>query len=136
MKLNPYLMFNGNCQEAFKFYEQCLGGKIDAMMTYGESPMADQTPSESVNRIMHMQLTVQDMVLMGSDCPSEMFEAPKGFHVCLQFDDPAESESILHALAKNGTVQMPIQETFWSTRFAMLVDRFGIPWMINRLKPA
>jgi PhnB protein len=67
MKLNPYLMFNGNCQEAFQFYEQCFGGKIDARMTYGESPMAEQTPSELVNRIMHMQLTVRDMVLMGAD---------------------------------------------------------------------
>jgi PhnB protein len=136
MKLNPYLMFNGNCQEAFKFYEQCLGGKIDAMMTYGESPMADQTPAELVNRIMHMQLTVKDMVLMGADFPPEMVEIPKGFHVSLQFDDPAEAESLFHALAENGSVKMPIQETFWAERFAMFNDRFGTPWMINCLKPA
>jgi PhnB protein len=127
-------MFNGNCQEAFKFYEQCLGGKIDAMTTYGEFPMAEQTPPELADRIMHMQLTLKDMVLMGADCPPALFEPPQGFHVSLQFDDPAEAESIFHALAENGTIKMPIQETFWALQFAMLIDRFGTPWMINCMK--
>jgi PhnB protein len=131
MKLNPYLNFNGQCEAAFKFYERCLGGKIDAMMTYGESPMAEQSSPESRHQIMHVQLTVNDMVLMGSDAPSGHFEKPQGFFVSLQFDDVVEAERMFHALKENGTVQMPLQETFWAARFGMLVDQFGIPWIIN-----
>ncbi len=131
MQLNPYLNFNGQCETAFKFYEQCLGGKIEATMTYGESPMADQTPPEWRNKIMHASLIVGDKVLMGADGPPDRYEEPKGLSVLLGIDDPAEAERIFHALAENGTVQMPIQETFWAARFGMLVDRFGIPWMIN-----
>jgi PhnB protein len=131
MKLNPYLSFNDECEAAFKFYEQCLGGKIDVMMTYGESPMADQTPPEKLDKIMHASLMVGDTILMGSDAPSQFFEKPQGFSVSLVFDDSVEAERIFNALAENGTVQMPIQETFWADRFGMLVDRFGTPWMIN-----
>lgn len=131
MQLNPYLMFNGQCKAAFKFYEQCLGGKIEATMTYGESPMADQTPSEWRNKIMHASLIVGDEVLMGADGPPDQYEEPKGFSVQLAIDDPAETERIFHALAENGTVRMSLQETFWTVRFGMLVDQFGIPWMVN-----
>ncbi len=131
MKLNPYLSFNDECEAAFKFYEQCLGGKIDAMMTFGESPMAEQTPPEKLNKIMHASLIVGNTVLMGSDAPPQFFEKPQGFSVSLIFDDVAEAERIFNALAEHGTVQMPIQETFWADRFGMLVDRFGTPWMIN-----
>ncbi len=131
MKLNPYLMFNGQCKAALKFYEQCLGAKIEAMMTYGESPMAEETPPESRNNIMHAHFTVNNQDLMGSDCPPEQYEQPKGFSVSLGIDDPVKAEHIFHALAENGTVQMPLQETFWAARFGMVVDQFGIPWMIN-----
>lgn len=131
MKLNPYLMFNGQCKAALKFYEQCLGAKIEAMMTYGESPMAEQTPPESRNNIMHAQFTVNNQDLMGADSPPEQYEEPKGFSVLLGIDNPAEAERIFHALAENGTVQMPLQKTFWAAHFGMLVDQFGIPWMIN-----
>jgi PhnB protein len=131
MKLNPYLSFNGQCEAAFKFYEQCLGGKIVEMMTYADSPMAEQTAPELLNKVMHVSLAVDDMVLMGSDAPPDYVEKPQGFSVSLQFDDVAEGERIFHALEENGTVQMPLQETFWAARFGMLVDQFGIPWMIN-----
>jgi PhnB protein len=131
MKLNTYLSFNDECEAAFKFYEQCLGGKIESMMTFGESPMADQTPPEKLDKIMHVSLIVGDTVLMGSDAPPNYFEKPQGFSVSLVFDDPVEAERIFNALAENGTVRMPIQETFWSPRFGMLTDRFGTPWMIN-----
>jgi PhnB protein len=125
------LFFNGECEAAFKFYEQCLGGKIVTMMTYGDSPVAEQTSPESRHQIMHAQLTVNDMALMGSDAPSAHFETPQGFSVSLQFDDVVEAERIFQALAENGTIKMPLQETFWAARFGMLVDRFGTPWMIN-----
>ena len=131
MQLNPYLFFDGQCEAAFKFYEQCLGGKITAMMRYRESPMADQGQPEWRDKIMHTHLTVNDMVLMGSDAPSEQFEKPQGFSVSLQFDDAAEAERIFYALSENGTVKMPLQETFWAKKFGMIVDRFDIPWMIN-----
>jgi PhnB protein len=135
MQSNIYLFFDGECEAAFKFYEQCLGGKIDEMMTYGDAPMSEEIPSEQRDRIMHANLTVGGMVLMGSDTPPDGFQKPQGFSVNLQFDDRVEAERIFQKLAENGTVKMPFQETFWSTRFGMLVDRFGTPWMIN-VQPA
>jgi len=135
MQSNTYLFFEGECKAAFKFYEQCLGGKIDGMMTYGDAPLSEETPSEQRDRIMHANLTVGGMVLMGSDTPPDGFKKPQGFSVNLQFDDLVEAERIFQKLAENGTVKMPFQETFWSTRFGMLVDRFGTPWMIN-VQPA
>jgi PhnB protein len=131
MHLNPYLMFNGQCEAAFKFYEQCLGGKIVAMMTYAESPMADQTSPESRSKIMHACLKVGDRELMGSDSPPQYQEEAAGFSVNLAIDDPAEAERVFNALAANGEVKMPLQETFWAARFGMLVDQFGTPWMVN-----
>jgi PhnB protein len=131
MQVNPYLTFNGECEAAFKFYAQCLGGKIEVMKTYGDSPMANQVSSEWRNKTLHARLMVGDKVLMGSDAPPERYEKPQGFSVSLGINDPAEAERIFHALATNGTVTMPIQQTFWALRFGMLVDRFGIPWMVN-----
>ena len=136
MQLNPYLFFNGTCEEAFKFYEKCLGGKIEAMMTHAGTPAEAQTPPEWRNKILHARLVVDGQLLMGSDAPPDRREEPKGFSVSLQMKDPAVAERIFHALAENGNVRMPIQETFWAARFGMLVDRFGIPWMINCEKSA
>ncbi len=128
-------MFNGQCEAAFKFYEQCLGGKIEAMMTYGETPkdapMAEQVSPEFHNKIMHVHLTVGDQELMGSDSPAGYYEEPKGFSVSISLNDLTEAERIFHALAENGKVRMPLRKTFWAERFGMLVDQFGTPWMIN-----
>ena len=131
MKLNSYLFFNGQCEAAFKFYEKCLGGKIDAMLTHAGTPAEAQVPANWRDKIMHARLIVGDEVLMGSDAPPEHFQQPQGFSVALGVKDPAEAERIFNALADKGTVRMPIQQTFWAVRFGMLVDRFGIPWMIN-----
>jgi len=133
MQWNPYLGFNGNCQEAFKYYERVLGGKIIMMMTHADMPAEaqGQTPPGWKNKIMHARLVVGDQVLMGSDAPPDHFENTQGMSVALQIDDPNEAERIFAALADNGTVRMPIQPTFWATRFGMLTDRFGIPWMVN-----
>lgn len=136
MQLNPYLSFAGQCEAAFKFYAQCLGGKTAMKLTYGETPMAEQTPSGWRDKIAHMRLVVGDKILMGSDAPPERYEQAKGFFVTLGIDEPADAERIFHALAENGTVQMPIQETFWARRFGMLVDQFGTPWMVNCEKPS
>jgi PhnB protein len=131
MQLNPYLVFNGQCETAFKFYEKALGGKIEGMMTFGASPMAQQAPPDWKNKIMHARLVVDGQALMGSDAPPDRYQKPAGFSVSLQVKDPGDAERVFQALAENGTIQMPIQKTFWSVRFGMLVDRFGIPWMIN-----
>jgi PhnB protein len=84
---------------------------------------------------MHARLVVGDKVLMGSDAPPDRYDAPKGFSVSLSVDDEVEAERIFHALAQDGTVQMQLQETFWAVRFGMLIDRFGIPWMVNCERP-
>lgn len=131
MQLNPYLTFNGQCEEAFKFYEKCLGGKIVAMVPHTGTPAAEHVPAEWRNKILHARLSVGDQVLMGSDAPPERYEPSKGFSVTLGVNDPAEAERVFKALAEKGTVQMPLDQTFWALRFGILVDRFGIPWMIN-----
>jgi PhnB protein len=136
MQLNPYLNFNGQCEAAFKFYEKSPGGKIEAMFTHAGTPAEQQTPPEWRDKILHARLTIGDNILMASDAPPDCYEEPKGFSVSLQINDPKEAERIFRALAENGKVQMAIQETFWATRFGMLVDQFGIPWMINCEKPA
>jgi PhnB protein len=136
MQLNPILDFNGECREAFKLYEQCLGGKMQTLMTWGESPMADQVPSEFRDKIIHATLIVGESALMGSDSPPDRYEQPRGFSVTIQIKDPAEAERIFGSLSEGGTVTMPLQPTFWSPSFGMLVDRFGIPWIVNCEQPA
>jgi PhnB protein len=131
MQASPYLLFKGQCEEAFKFYEKCLGGKIEGIMTFAQSPMAQQVPPEWENKVMHACLKVEGMTLLGSDPPPGRYEQPQGFSVSLSIKEPAETERIFHALAQNGKVKMPVQQTFWSVRFGMLVDQFGIPWIVN-----
>ncbi|MFN6558660.1 MAG: VOC family protein [Nostoc sp. ChiSLP01] len=136
MKINSYLNFNGNCKEAFEFYEQCLGGKIVMMLTHGDAPTAEHVPPQWHDKIMHVCLDLGDRLLMGSDSPPGCFETPQGFYVQLSIDEPAQAERIFDALAEKGKVKMAIAQTFWSVRFGMLVDRFGIPWMVNCQKTA
>lgn len=131
MKLNPHLSFGGQCQDAFQFYERCLGGKVNTMLTYGDSPMANQVPPEFRGKIVHATLTVGDNVLYGADVVPEQYRSPKGFHLTLGIQEPAEAERIFNELSQNGTVQMPIQKTFWAVLFGVLTDRFGISWEIN-----
>ena len=136
MQLNPYLSFNGQCEAAFKFYAQCLGGEVEVIMPYKGSPMAEEVPSDWQDKVMHAEFKLGDRVLMGSDCTPEQYKAPQGSSVMLVIEDPAKAESVFQALAANGTVTMPIQETFWAVRFGMVTDQFGIPWMINCDKAA
>jgi PhnB protein len=131
MKANPYLLFDGRCEAAFKYYAECLGGKIEMMMTHADSPMPQQVSPEWRNKIMHARLVFGDNVLMGSDAPPERFDGVKGFSVSLLVDTPSDAERIFNALAVKGTVQMALEKTFWAERFGMVVDQFGIPWMVN-----
>jgi PhnB protein len=131
MQVNPYLNFNGNCAAAFKFYETAPGGKIEMIVTLGESPMAEQVPAAPRGEVIHTRITFGDHVLMGSDAPPDRYEPMKGFSVSLQVETAAEAENIFKALSEEGSVSMPIQKTFWAQRFGALVDQFGTTWMID-----
>jgi PhnB protein len=135
MQVTPYLSFNGNCAEAFAFYEKSLGAKTTMKMLYGESPMAKDMPPEIQKKVMHARLNVADKIIMGSDAMCN-YEKPAGFHITLSPEDPVEAEVMFKALAEGGTVKMPMEETFWAQRFGMLVDKFGTPWMVNCEKTA
>jgi PhnB protein len=130
-QLNSYLHFNGQCEDAFKFYEKCLDGKIDAMIPYEGTPAAEQMSAEWRGKIVHAHMTVGEQVLMGMDAPPERFHKPQGFHVNIGVKDSAQGNRIFQALADHGNVVMPFGPTFWAAGFGMLIDRFGIPWMIN-----
>ena len=131
MQLNPYLLFNGECEAAFKFYEKCLGGKIESMMTHAGTPAEEHVPAEWRDKVLHARLTVGDQVLLGSDAPPGYYSKPQGITVSIQLKDKAEGERIFNELADNGNVKMPFQQTFWAAGFGMCTDRFGIPWMVN-----
>jgi PhnB protein len=137
MKLNPYLMFNGNCKAAFDYYGKHLGAKLVMSMTYADAPPQREQAQQpgcqptASDKIMHARIELGDSVIMGSDSPPERFEAPAGMFVNLNTKDAKEAERFYAALADQGQVIMPIGETFWAHRFGMLRDQFGIPWMIN-----
>jgi PhnB protein len=135
MQINPYLSFNGQCEAAFKFYEQCLGGKGLSFHKYGGSPMASQVPADWHDKVMHATLLVGDAAIMGADAPPSHFTAPQGFSVSIGIDSPADAERIFAVMSKGGQIRMPIQQTFWAARFGMFIDQFGIPWMINCEQP-
>ena len=131
MNLSPHLVFDGQCQEAFGFYEQVLRGKIITMMTYGESPLAEQVSPEWHSRIVHATMKLGGGDLSGVDALPEAFERPQGFYILLQPHGAAESERVFNLLAERGEVRMPLQKTFWSPSYGLLVDRFGVPWEIS-----
>ncbi|HLX73251.1 MAG TPA: VOC family protein [Terriglobales bacterium] len=131
MQLNSYLHFNGRCEEAFKFYEKLLGGKIEAIFPHEGTPAAEHVPPEWRKKIMHVRLSVGDQVLMGSDVPPGHYNQPQGFRVNISVKNPADAERIFKALADKGKVTMPLEKTFWAQRFGMVNDQYGTPWMIN-----
>jgi PhnB protein len=131
MQLYPNLTFDGQCEAAFKFYEECLHGRIDFMMTYEDMPMDLQTPSDWRKKIGHATFAHADFTLYGSDALPGRYQKPQGFALQFNLSDPVEAERMFKALAENGAVQMPLQETFWALRFGVLVDQFGIPWLMN-----
>src|SRR5260221_5536007 len=129
MQVSTYLSFNGQCEAAFRFYEQCLGGRLGAIFRYAGSPMADQVSSDWQDKVMHGSVTVGEQVLMGADV--ERYEEHKGFSLSVQIKSTTEAERVFRELGTGGSVLMPLEKTFWAARFGMLVDRFGIPWLIN-----
>ena len=123
MKLNPYLLFDGKCEEAFTSYQKILGGEIVAMIPHEGTPAAENVPSEWRKKIIHARLVGNGMVLMGSDAPPERYEPMKGFSVTLNIPEPAEAERVFNALADKGIVRMPLSETFWAKTFGMCFDK-------------
>jgi PhnB protein len=131
MKINPYLFYDGNCEAAFKHYENVLGAKIEMLLRNEEAPPDMPSPPERKNKIMHGRISIDGEVLMASDAPPDHFHKPQGFAVSLTLADPVEAERKFTALCEGGSVNMPFSKTFFSRGFGMGIDRFGIPWMVN-----
>ena len=131
MEMTTYLSFKGDCEAAFTLYEQCLGARRGATFRYGGTPLADQVPAGWEDKVMHASLTLGDQVLMGGDVAPDRYEQPRGISLSLQFEHSADAERVFRELAEKGRVVMPLEKTHWAARFGMLVDRFGIPWLIN-----
>jgi PhnB protein len=131
MQVNPYLSFNGHCEAAFKLYEQCFGGQLGGIFRYAGTSLSGQVPVDWQDKVMHGSVTVGGQTLMGADVAPDRYEEPKGFSLSVQISSPTEAERIFHELARGGKMVMPLEKTFWAERFGMLVDRFGIPWLIN-----
>ena len=131
-KLDAYLFFDGNCAEAIRFYHQVLGGKLQALMTYAESPDPQHCPPGSKERIMHACIELDDRLLMASDTPAgQPYEGMKGISLALSYPSVSEARKTFDALAAGGKVVMPLGPTFWADIFGMLTDRFGTSWMIG-----
>lgn len=129
MSVNPYLTFPGTCAEALTFYENALGAAVNMRPTHAETP-APGNPEWSA-KIMHANFTILGTQLMASDAPPGMYRKPAGFRVALNLTEPDKAKTWFDALAAGGTVDMPLQKTFWASAFGMVTDRFNIPWMVN-----
>lgn len=136
--INPYLIFNGNCEEAFLFYKSVFGGEFPYIGKFSDMPPSDDPncpppPAEEMNRIMHVSLPIGDTVLMGSDSTSQSGDVAFGgnFSISINTDSRAEADKLFNGLSVGGNTIMPMQNTFWGAYFGMFVDKFGISWMIN-----
>jgi len=131
MRISAHLCFDGQCREAIQLYQRILGGTIQTMLTYGESPMASSTDPRWHDRIVHATLVVDDIELTGVDMIPGSYQRPQGFFMTLTVTGVARAKEIFAALSQDGAIQVPLEKTFWSPGFGVLVDRFSIPWEIN-----
>ena len=131
--IEPYLFFNGRCEEAVKFYQKALGAELQMMMRYKESPEPPPpclTPPNWGDKIMHASLRVGGGVLMASDGCGEK-TAFEGFSLSITVTHEAEADKVFGALSEGGQVRMPLGKTFWAPRFGMVQDKFGVGWMVS-----
>ena len=135
MKLHTYLNFGGNCEEAFRFYEKNLGGKIETMMRYADQPDPKNVSPGTEKYVLYLNMTIGETQLMGSDVPPDRFQPMRSVYLSLAVDSSEEAERIFKLLSEGGEVFMPMEETFFAFRFGMLRDRFGTSWMILHQKP-
>jgi len=138
MKLSLFttIHFNGQCEEALRFYERSLGAKIAFVMTWGDSPMASQAPAGWEKKVLHSRIALGDAEIVAGDIPTQQYERPRGFSILLSVDDTDAGERMFNALAESGTVMMPFEKTFWAARYGFVVDQFGVPWEVNCEQPA
>jgi PhnB protein len=127
--------FNGDCREAFEFYERLLGAKLALVLTWGETPMAGDAPPEWRHKILFARLTSKNMSIVGADALPGTYKAPTGFNLSLSTSDLAETERLFAELSLGGVVHRPLEETIWALRYGYVTDRFGVPWEINCAKP-
>jgi len=132
MKLYTQLNFGGNCAEAFRFYEEHLGGAITMLMTQKEMP---NPPAGAGDAVIHARMDIGDTVLIGNDVPPAHFQKMRSVYLYLALDSAAEAERVYELLSTDGEVFMPLEETFFASRFAMLRDRFGVSWSIIHERP-
>jgi PhnB protein len=133
MQIQPYLFFDGRCEEAIEFYKRALGAKVEMVMRYKDSPEPPppgMVPAGSENKVMHSSLRIGDAVLMASDGHCQGKPSFQGFSLSLDAPSAAEADRLFNALADGGQVQMPLGKTFFSPRFGMVADRFGVSWMV------
>ena len=130
MQLHANLSFDGRCEQAFLLYGRCLSGNTTFLMRYQDSPAGLEVPPDWGQKVAHATFTAGAIVICGADVPPERYQKPQGFALQLNLSDPLEAERIFQALKDGGTVQMPLQETFWALRFGMVTDQFGIPWLL------
>jgi PhnB protein len=135
MQLYTYLNYGGNCAQAFRFYEQHLGGKITMMMTHGESPNQEQVPPGWKDAILHARMEIGGTELLAADIPPDRFQPMRSAYLTLTVDSNEEAERVYALLSESGQIFMPMQETFFAHRFAMLRDRFGTSWMLLHERP-
>jgi PhnB protein len=131
MKMNPYLSFKGDCEAAFKYYEQHLGAEPGLFFKYTGSPMSGTVPPDWSDKIMHGSITIGGQTVQAADVVPDQYQRPQGFSLTLQINDTSDAERIFAALADGGEVRMALEKTFWAERFGVVVDRFGVPWIIN-----
>jgi PhnB protein len=130
-KLEPYLSFDGNCAEAFAFYEHVLGAKIAGLTTFADR-MKDHSPPSDANKVMHGVLHVGSQVIRASDRTTEQpYEGIKGCWLSIDYPTAAAATEVFASLSEGGVVSMPIDKTFWAAAFGMVTDRFGVPWMVS-----
>jgi len=135
MHVNTYLNHGGNCEEAFRFYEQHLGAKVIFLMTHDQAPNATDAPPELATKVLNASLSIGGTQLLASGVPSDRFEPMRSVYLSLSVDTSPEAERIHALLGESGNVFMPMQETFFAYRFSMLRDRFGTSWMIIHQRP-
>jgi len=131
MKMNPYLSFKGDCEAAFKYYEQHLGGEMGAIFRYGGTPLSGNVPPDWSDKIMHGSIAIGGQTLQAADVAPLQYESPQGFSLTLQIKSAADAERMFDALASGGQVRLLLEKTFWAERFGMVTDRFGVPWIVN-----
>ena len=130
MQVQPYLFFDGRCEEAIEFYRKTLGAEVQMLMRFKDSPEPGHTPPGAENKVMHSSLRIGEATVMLSDGRCQGKPSFQGFSLSLSVSSAAEAERLFNALADGGQVQQPLVETFFSPRFGMVADRFGVPWMV------